>query len=415
MTKTTIPFLNKDERVGAIWNIIGSTLYAFTSMLLGTLVIRILGGDLGGIFFFAFSTIGQHLYVTSCFGMRPVQSTDHGGEFTFGDYRRIRFFTAGAALIIGIIAAFIYSGFSYKAGVIILVALYRVIDGFVDVYESEFQRQGRLDTTGKSLTFRTMVVFVTFLLVILITHNLIITCVAMVAALLVAFYICCMRAVSELPKVKYEITEGSTKKLFDQCIWLFLSLFLDFFLFAASKYAVDAQMSSSMSGYYSTLFVPASVMNLLANFIIRPLLPGFSSSYAAGDKSKLRKMIYGSSAVILGITFIAAVIAYFIGVPVLGFFAGPQAQSAMEPYRMTLALIVIGGGLYAFMTPLYYVLVMAKQQKAIFRIYIAVTAVGFAIAVLFVKNWGLNGAAWSLIASMIVLESLFIFQGRKII
>ena len=407
--------MNKEERAGAIWNIVGSTLYAFTSMLLGTLVIRILGADPGGIFFFAFSTMGQHLYVVSYFGMRPVQSTDHAGEFTFGDYRRIRFFTAGAALIIGIVAAFIYAGFSYKAAVIILVALYRIIDGFADVYESEFQRQGRLDLTGKSLTFRTLIVLVVFLLAILLTQNLIITCVAMVVALLDAFYICCMRTIDELPKADNKVTEGSTKKLFDQCIWLFLSLFLDFYLFAAGKYAVDAQMSSSMSGYYSTLFVPASVMNLLANFIIRPLLPKFSDAFAKGDKGAIRKMIFGSSAVILGATFIAAAAAYFIGVPVLGIFAGPEAQAAMEPYRMTLALIVIGGGLYAFMSPLYYVLIIAKQQKAIFRIYLAATVVGFAVSSIFVKNWGLNGAAWSLIVSMLVLETAFIIHGRKTI
>lgn len=407
--------MNKEERAGAIWNIVGSTLYAFTSMLLGTLVIRILGADPGGIFFFAFSTMGQHLYVVSYFGMRPVQSTDHAGEFTFGDYRRIRFFTAGAALITGIVAAFIYAGFSYKAAVIILVALYRIIDGFADVYESEFQRQGRLDLTGKSLTFRTLIVLVVFLLAILLTQNLIITCVAMVVALLDAFYICCMRTIDELPKAENKVTEGSTKKLFDQCIWLFLSLFLDFYLFAAGKYAVDAQMSSSMSGYYSTLFVPASVMNLLANFIIRPLLPKFSDAFAKGDKGAIRKMIFGSSAVILGATFIAAAAAYFIGVPVLGIFAGPEAQAAMEPYRMTLALIVIGGGLYAFMSPLYYVLIIAKQQKAIFRIYLAATVVGFAVSSIFVKNWGLNGASWSLIVSMLVLETAFIIHGRKTI
>lgn len=412
---SAITILNKDEKAGAVWNILGSTLYALTGMLLGTLVIRILGGDTGGIFFFAFSTLGQHLWVVSYFGMRPMQSTDHGGEFTFGEYRRLHFFTAGAAIVIAIAVAFIYSGFSYKAAIIILVALYRIIDGFIDVYESEFQRQGRLDLTGKSLTFRTFIVIAAFLPAMFLTRNLIFTCIVMLVALLTAFYLFCVRAIDELPGVKNEAAKGSAKKLFDQCVWLFLSLFLDFFLFAAGKYAVDALMSSSMSGYYSTLFIPASVMNLLANFIIRPLLPGFSSAFAAGDRNKIRKMIYGSSAIILGITLVAAAAAYFIGVPVLGLFAGPQAQAAMEPYRMTLALIVIGGGLYAFMSPLYYVLIIAKQQRAIFRIYIPVTVVGFIAAVVFVKSWGLNGAAWSLIVSMIILETVFIIHGRKCI
>lgn len=48
-----------DQRIGErniLWNMLGSAVYALTSMLLGAAVTRCLGADAGGIFFFAFST-----------------------------------------------------------------------------------------------------------------------------------------------------------------------------------------------------------------------------------------------------------------------------------------------------------------------------------------------------------------------
>ena len=53
---------------GIFWNIIGSTFYAISSMLIGVAVSRLQGDFEGGLFFFAFSTLGQQLYIVSNFG-----------------------------------------------------------------------------------------------------------------------------------------------------------------------------------------------------------------------------------------------------------------------------------------------------------------------------------------------------------
>ena len=64
-----------------LWNMAGSFIYALTSMLLGAVVTRTLGAASGGIFFFAFSTFGQQIFIVAYFGMRPVQVTDAGEHF----------------------------------------------------------------------------------------------------------------------------------------------------------------------------------------------------------------------------------------------------------------------------------------------------------------------------------------------
>ena len=56
------------EKKNIVWNMIGSFLYALSSMVLSIAVVQIAGEDAGGIFTFAFSTFGQHMFMAAYFG-----------------------------------------------------------------------------------------------------------------------------------------------------------------------------------------------------------------------------------------------------------------------------------------------------------------------------------------------------------
>ena len=73
---------------------------------------------------------------------------------------------------------------AYLSNYILLFLLvgYKVLDGFADVYESEFQRCGRLYLTGKSNTFRTLLSVGVVLLTLLAGRNLLLSCCAALAA-----------------------------------------------------------------------------------------------------------------------------------------------------------------------------------------------------------------------------------------
>ena len=90
------------EKRNIAWNIVGSFLYAFASMVLSIAVVQIAGEDDGGIFTFAFSTFGQHMFMMAYFGIRPFQITDTGNKYTFGEYLGLRLFTCAAALLVGL-------------------------------------------------------------------------------------------------------------------------------------------------------------------------------------------------------------------------------------------------------------------------------------------------------------------------
>ena len=62
------------EQKNIIWNMIGSFLYAFASMVLSIAVVQLAGEDAGGVFTFAFTTFGQHMF------MAPVPDHGYRGE-----------------------------------------------------------------------------------------------------------------------------------------------------------------------------------------------------------------------------------------------------------------------------------------------------------------------------------------------
>ena len=144
------------EQKNIIWNMIGSFLYAFASMVLSIAVVQLAGEDAGGVFTFAFTTFGQHMFMAAYFGIRPFQITDTGEKYTFGDYLGLRLITCGLAILVGF-GYVMVSGYTFeKAAIVFLMVVYKVIDALADTYEAEFQRGGRLYLTGKSNAFRTI-------------------------------------------------------------------------------------------------------------------------------------------------------------------------------------------------------------------------------------------------------------------
>ena len=396
------------NKKGFIWNLIGSTVYALTSMLMGSAVMRFIGADNAGIFIFAFSTIGQHIYTVSYFGMRPVQITDTARRFSFGDYRRFRIRTCLIALSSTLLFAVLYARYNpLKLIVIIVIGIFKIMDGLCDCYESEFQRDGRLDLTGISLTCRMLAVMIAFVIALKTTGSLFISCVVATAVLTLAWVIFCEMPVMRLENCDMDEHPGNMKGMFDASKWLFLSTFLDLYVFSASKYAIDAFKDAELSGYYGILFIPTSAINVMANFLIRPLLTKLSGDYdenkVADFKSTVKKITY----VISGLTVVGMIIAVTIGIPVLSLLVGKEEGAALMQYKVAFMILIAGGGFYALLNLYYYALVILKEQERIFNVYvigaIAATVLCFPASYFL----GINGAAISYALVMAITASLF--------
>ena len=396
------------EKRNMSWNMIGSFLYALASMVLTIAVIQIVGEDEGGIFSFAYSTFGQHMFMVAYFGIRPFQITDTRRRFTFGEYLRLRLLTCLAAIIVGIIyVTVVNSDYAFiKAATVFLMVAYKVIDGFADTCEAEFQRDGRLYLTGKSNAFRTILSVSVFLGCLNMTHNLVVSCLAAVIAQLLGVALFDFSVIRYLPQVDWEVRSGRVGQLFKENVVLFLSVILDFYIFSAAKYAIEGNMADKYQAVFSAIFMPTSFINLVAGFVIRPYITKLSSQWEENDLHEFSKTVGRLALIIAVLTVLAVGGAWILGIPVLSMLY-PKIAYMLKECRAALAFIILGGAFNAYVNLFYYALIIMQEQKRIFLGYIGVTAAALLISSPCVRSAGLFGGALSYMILMAALTACF--------
>ena len=109
--------------------------------------------------------------------------------------------------------------------------------------------------------------------------------------------------------------------------------------------------------------------------------------------------------------------AYTLGIPVLKLALG-SVGNAIEPYKPALVLVILGGGLYAIVNLGYYCLVIFEMTGVIFSIYAVGAVFAYFISDFMVKSFGMNGAAFAYMITMLLLSISFlvavIFGLRKV-
>ena len=399
------------EKENMIWNMTGSFFYAFASMVLSFLVLRIAGEEQGGIFSFGFSTVGQQMFLLAYFGIRPFHITDGTNQYRFGDYLHHRDVTCALALLLG--AGYLACiGYSWqKAQIIFLLIVYKVIDGFADVYESEFQRQGCLYLTGRSNTFRTILSVGIFLATLVSGAGLFAACAAAVLGQIAGVVLFDIVVLRELKRVDYGWSAKQGVSLTASSILLFVSVFLDFYIFSAAKYAIDAHLGDAASGYFNVIFMPTSVINLAAGFVIRPFLTYLTDCWNEHRFSDFKKKLLTIMAVIGGLTVLAVGGTVVLGRPVLAlleWLLGKSYSGTLTALWPAFIMIVLGGGFYAVLNLYYYALVILRRQKLIFGIYAVLTVLAAILAPRLTVALGIFGAAFAYLILMIVMAAGFV-------
>ena len=409
----------KDLSKDFIWNTLGSLSYALSSMLLAMAVIALAGAEEGGIFSFGFSTLGQQMFIIAYFGIRPFHITDVENSYSFGEYRRLRIITsAAAALCAAVYMLFMSFTGSYtarKAVIVFIVALYKIADGAADVYECECQRCGKLYIGGMELFIRTVLSASSIIIGLLVFKNLMAAAVSgviMQAVVILVFRHCTENRLFEVGK-----TDGNAVKgLFVNTVLLFVSVFLDFYIFSSAKYAVDAQLGNEANSVFTILFMPANIIYLAANFVIKPLMTRLADAYAKRDRQQFSRYCIVMEGLIAGLTAAAMLAVLIIGTPVLTIMEmlmGGRLGGALIAVKNELYLILLGGGIYALSSLQYYILVILRRQKLIFAVYLVGAAAAFAAAGKAVAAYGMAGGPAVFCALMLFVYLCFrLISGR---
>lgn len=385
------------------WNMMGSGVFSLASMLLTYLTIRMIGEDGGGIFSIAITLSQMFAYIVY-YETRNYQITDVKDEFHFSDYYMLKIVNSVLMMVVCIGYVAIKQYDLSKVAVVLLVCVYRLIDGFADVFESQFQKKGRLDIAGKSLTFRTILSVLAYFIALGITKDLILSVIIAIVFAIIGMFIFDILIFKGFGSLKFHFQFSRLVQVWKACFPLFIGTFLWTYLLSASRIAVDDCMASKYQAYYQVLFMPVSVINLFAGFIFRPMLMELARLNDQGKGKEFWLKIGKMIGFIMIFTLACMVGAYLVGVQILGV----MVNCNLDAYRGVLTLLIFAGGFNAVAVALYYVLTIFRGRISIIVGYVVASITAYIISPIMVRAKGLSGGAWSYFIAVLVLSIIFV-------
>ena len=386
-----------------LWNIIGATTNAFNSLLFTIIVTRINGTNDAGIFTYAFATACL-LYVIGVYLGRTYQVTDINEENTNNDYIYNRITTCVIMLILSILFVMIKNYDIYKATIIVSLCGFKCIEAFSEVFYGIIQKNEELYKVGISMTAKAILGVLIFLLIDVITKNLIFSCVSIIIVniLFLIFYDIKNSKKAGLEIKKYN-NKGNMRLLKIGFLTFFLT-FLGLYLINAPRYAIDDLSTNEIQTIFGIIIMPATFMGLLGQFIIQPALTKFSNFMKNKEYEKLKNITIKILSLISILGIIVLVVAYFLGIPVLELVYGIN----LSPYFISFIIIMIGAILYSIQVISSAILISMRKILGQVIIYSAISIISTFMSYYLVKGFDILGASISYCTTMFLVAILFI-------
>lgn len=389
-----------------IWNSVGLGAWGMVFPILSIVTSQLVGVEEAGRFTMAFVTGTMLLYIAN-YGVRTFQVSDLAEKYSFNDYLFNRVLTCVAMMFVGVLYCQIRG---YDASMFTLcmgMFVYRAIDGLADVYEGRLQQVDKLYLAGISQAVRSAAVIIAYSIVILITHSLAASGIAMgVAAVASLVVLTIPLTLFESPKSE-RFTIAGIKDLFVQCFPLFVALFLYNLIDNMPKFSMEGVLPYADQLYFNALFSPAHIIIMVIGFVYKPQLMRLAEIWAdTSRRARFDLIILAILALIVGLTGIVALVMGTIGIPVMSFLYGVD----FEEFRGLCYVMVATGGVCAAIDFLYQIITVLRRQKAVTRVYLLTLGFSLFIPPLLIGFTGLTGAVLGYLIVMCILLVLLVTE-----
>ena len=385
-----------------IFNTIGTGINAFNSLFFMIIATKINGVSDAGIFTFAFSTAAL-FQIIGVYSGRIYQITDNT-KATNEDYLVNKVITCVIMFVVSILFILLRGYTGKKMLVILILCIYRTLEAFSEVIYAYFQKNYELYKVGMSLVLKNVLGLIVFLTINIFTRNLIYSTLG-----LVLNYILIMLSYdfkifrNNFIKLR-NINLNNQKKIFSLGFSTFLLSFLLMYIVNIPRYVIDFKMSDASSSIFGILIMPASVVVLIAQFILHPFLMKINDFLIHKDYKNLKKNVMNICLVTSAFGIFATFIAYLIGIPILEFIYG----ISLKKYLMALIVVLIGATLYGVVSILSNILVAMRIASKQIIISFVVSIFSLFISICFINSLGVNGACYGYTITMLLDIILYI-------
>lgn len=407
------------KRDSYLWNMIGSMLMAFQSVIMLMILTRVLGLADAGIFTIAFANANLFLNIGK-YGMRYFQVSDFKRQFSFSEYKISRVITVIAMLLTSIIyilyAAFANTYSIEKTQIIIWMCLFKIVDAIEDVYHGYYQQENRLDIASKCLALRMFITIVVFALGLILFKNQLIALIISTLVTAALFLVFTKWTFGVFHKSVSKPDFKNVVSLLKLCFPLFAGAFLSFYIGNAPKYAIDAHLSDSLQACYGFIAMPVFVIGLLNSFIFNPMLYKMTQLWNSGKVKEFMTRALIQLSLVGVITIICLAGAYLLGIPVLSWLYNTN----LAPYKTELLILLLGGGFLGVSGLLNAFITIIRYQKQIIWGYTFIAILAFLFSNRIVERYEMLGASvlysalmGSLCIIFIIIFIYGVFQNKR--
>lgn len=385
-----------------IWNVIGSSFFAFNSLFFLIIVTRINGINIAGTFTFGFSTACL-FYIVGVYSGRIYQVTDDDKKISDTDYLYSKFITCIAMIVFSMIFCLMRNYTSYKINIILGLVAFKALEAFSEFSYAILQEKNELYKVGISLFLKAVVGLLCFFLIDYYTKNVLLSIYSLVFVniIFILFYDFKNLKLSGFKKTKFD--KYKSLKVLKNGFYVFAFSFLTQYIINAQKYPIDSLLNNKAQTIFGIIIMPATIVILLGQFIIQPFLLKLKINLQNDKKSFLTLTLkLAISVLILGILII--ILGYFFGIKLLNIIYGINITN----YLKELMIILIGAVCYGISLIFSTSLTTMRSTFSQLVVFSIVSIITLIISKYFVNNYHILGASIAYMISMVLLLILYI-------
>lgn len=372
-----------------IWNTIGSGINAFNSLFYMIIVTRINGVDDAGIFTLAFSTASL-FNVIGIYSGRVYQVTDNS-VITNHDYFINKLITCFAMLVVTFIFLGVKGYSIWKGTIVLILCLLKTFEAFSELLYAFFQKNYALYKVGVSFTLKNLIGLLLFLISDLITRNVLVSSTVLLVTYICIMFIYDFRNVDRKIFSLKEINWPNILTIFKNGFFSFCLSFLTMYIINIPRYVIDDTMASEFSTIFGIIIMPASIMVLIAQFILHPFLMKLKECLFNQELKKFKMIIKKMVAAILLFGIMVLVVAYLLGIPVLEFVYNID----LHDYKPSFMLVMVGAIMYGIIIIFSNILISMRVMFKQVVIYGLLAIVSLILSNMWINANGVEGACQS--------------------
>lgn len=400
------------EKKSVFWNMLFSILNSLQSAVSLLIVTRINGTEDAGILSIAYAA-SYLMFTIGTYGVRNFQVTDSERYYGYEDYRKVRILSCCIMAASSVLYCLWRQYGYYKGAVVLMVCILKLLEAIEDLYHGELQRIGRLDIAGRSGVMRLIINYLTFLIVLCITQNLLLA--VGVIALLSFLVVLWTKALCNGLFLKEKVKCDGKKllKLIASCLPLFVTSFISIYICNAPKYAIDICLSEKEQAYYAILSMPVFTINLLSGVVYRPQLLAMAKLWNQDKQEMFRKMILKQVCHIMVIAMLILGFGITIGLKMLEILY----NIPLVMLKTEFVVLLLGGGMVAVYNFLTACITIMRKQAFLIGLSIFMMLLACGISNILVSFAGLMGASWLYLilmsCEMLAVSIVLCFYLRK--